>query len=394
MDFITHLPRSEGKTVVMVVVDRLSKFAHFCPMTSGFTSESTAKIFVREICRLHGVPTSIVSDQDPIFLSSFWQELFHRQGTLLSHSSAYHPQSDGQTEVINQVLEDYLRCYMAEVQHRWVDYLPWAEFHYNSAKHSGLGSSPFEVVYGRAPPRLVDYEPGTTPVAAVDELLIDRDQVLAQLRANLLRAQQRMCEQANKHRTDVEYAAGDWVFLRLQPYRQTSLRTNQSHKLARRYYGPFQILERIGRVAYRLALPPHDRIHDVFHVSTLKRCKATPPFDSIAWPEAFVGARPALHPATILGKRRIKQGGQELSQVLVQWAGQTSEDATWEEVTRLKLDFSDINLEDEVTSNGGPMLHPQVHQKSGAAHGRRSLLAPILRMHGRCERREKYRYPY
>ncbi|CAM8887799.1 unnamed protein product [Rhodiola kirilowii] len=270
------------------------------------------------------MPTRIVSDRDPVFLSSFWQELFRRQGTTLSHSSAYHPQSDGQTEVINRILEDYLRCYVAEAQNKWVDFLHWAEFHYNSAKHSGLGTSPFEVVCGRGPPRLIDYEPGQTTVAAVDELLSDRTQVIAQLRSNLMRAQQRMCHQANKHRSDVEYL----------------------------------VLERIGRVAYRLALPAHGRIHDVFHVSTLKRCKSFPPFDTVAWPESFVGARPALQPLNILGHRRLIHGEREVPQVLVQWTEQSPEEATWEDMTQVKQDFPNLTLEDEVTLKGGTNVAP------------------------------------
>lgn len=169
MDFITHLPVSQGKTVVMVVVDRLSKYAHFCPMKSGFTALSVAKVFVRDICRLHGILTSITSDRDPMFINNFEKEFFTLLGTTLSHNSAYHPQTDGQTEVMNQILEDYLRCYVSENQTSWVEWLPLAEYHYNTAKHSGLQYSPFEVVYGRAPPKLLDYELGSTLVASVDD---------------------------------------------------------------------------------------------------------------------------------------------------------------------------------------------------------------------------------
>ncbi|CAM8959252.1 unnamed protein product [Rhodiola kirilowii] len=134
MDFITCLPVSRGKTMVMVVVDRLSKYVDFCAMPKIFSAESVGRVFIQEICRLHGVPSNIVSDHDPIFMSTFWQELFKKQGTDLAHSSTYHPQSDGQTEVINRIMEDYLRCYVAEKQNNWVDLLPWAELHYNTAK--------------------------------------------------------------------------------------------------------------------------------------------------------------------------------------------------------------------------------------------------------------------
>ncbi|CAM8960552.1 unnamed protein product [Rhodiola kirilowii] len=114
MDFITHLPTSNGRSVLMVVVDRLFKYNHFIPMVEGFTSPYVAEAFVREIVRLHGFPTSIVSDRDPVFMSHFWKELFHLQGTVLSTSSSYHPQSNGQTEAVNRCIEDYLCCFVVD----------------------------------------------------------------------------------------------------------------------------------------------------------------------------------------------------------------------------------------------------------------------------------------
>ena len=110
MDLITHLRSSGGKTVIFVVVDHLTKYAHFYALGSHINVPALAEVFVCEICRLHGFPSSIVSDRDPLFMSVFWKELFKLQGTTLSTSSAYHPQSDGQTEVVNRCLEDYLRC--------------------------------------------------------------------------------------------------------------------------------------------------------------------------------------------------------------------------------------------------------------------------------------------
>ncbi|CAM8941132.1 unnamed protein product [Rhodiola kirilowii] len=169
MDFITHLPTSKGKTVIFVVVDRLTKYAHFMPLPSGFTAEMVAKVFSKEIFRLHGVPNSIVSDRDPIFLSHFWKELFRTQGTTLSHSSAYHPQTDGQSEVVNRGLEDYLRCFINEQQTNWVDLLPLAEYSYNTAWHSSIGMTPFEAVYGRKAAEVIPYINGDSKVSAIDD---------------------------------------------------------------------------------------------------------------------------------------------------------------------------------------------------------------------------------
>ncbi|GJZ53419.1 transposon ty3-G gag-pol polyprotein [Tanacetum coccineum] len=209
MDFVEGLPNSKGFTVVMVVVDRLSKYAHFIPLKHPFTAVSVAKEFVLNVVKLHGIPATVVSDRDKVFISSFWQALFKLQGSHLCMSSSYHPQTDGQTEVINRIMEQYLRCFTGDQPKKWLDWLPWAEYSYNTSVHSSTKLSPFQVVYGRPPPRLVPYVPGTTKVQVVDEYLGDRDALLRQLRANLIVAQNRMKVQADRKRREVEFLEGD-----------------------------------------------------------------------------------------------------------------------------------------------------------------------------------------
>lgn len=223
MDFITHLPSSLGKTSIMVVVDRLSKYSHFITLPPSFTAESVAKAFVKEIVKLHGFPQAIVSDRDTIFMSAFWQELFRLQGTLLSTSSAYHPQSDGQTKVVNRCLEDYLRCFVANQQGLWVEYLPWAEFSYNTAWHSSIQMTPFQAVYGRPPPTILSHNEGTSKMEAIDNSLSKRTELLALLKKNITRAQHRMKQLADAHRSNKEFAPQLWVYVKLQHYRQNSL---------------------------------------------------------------------------------------------------------------------------------------------------------------------------
>ncbi|CAM8990808.1 unnamed protein product [Rhodiola kirilowii] len=372
MDFVTHLPTSKGLSVILVVVDRLTKYGHFSPIAAGFTAASVARVFVRDICRLHGMPNNIVSDRDPIFMSSFWKELFQLQGTRLTHSSAYHPQTDGQTEVLNRILEDYLRFFVNDNQTNWPELLPWAELHYNTAHHSATQLTPFEAVYGHAPLTLKDYSPGSSPVAAIDQLLTTRTHLISQLKDNLARARLRMTQQANKHRKDVEFKEGDWVYVKLHPYRQTSGRNQRCSKLAKRYYGPFQISARVGNVAYRLALPANAKIHNVFHISVLKLCRAPNPQD-INWPDCFTNEHPTIQPDQILDRRKVQRNNIWIEQILVRWRNQPNTDATWEDCELIHHQYPDFNLEVEVVSEEGgivtvaedqPMLGKGARQRS------------------------------
>jgi hypothetical protein len=128
MDFITGLPKLGNRSVIMVVVDRLSKYAHFCTLQHPFTTSTVAQIFMDQVFKLHGMPHSIVSNRDPTFTSNFWQELFKIQGTELHLSTTYHPRTDGQTEVVNKCLETYLRCFSLEKKNQWAQWLPLAEW--------------------------------------------------------------------------------------------------------------------------------------------------------------------------------------------------------------------------------------------------------------------------
>lgn len=255
MDFITNLPKSNGYEAILVVVDRLSKYSHFIPLKHPFTARSIASIFVKEVVRLHGVPESILSDRDPLFVSIFWKELFKLIGTVLKMSSAYHPQTDGQTEVVNRCLEAYLRCFISDQPKSWAHWIPWAELWYNTSFHISTGFTPFEVVYGRKPPVLVHFLEGETRVEAVAQELRDRDEALRQLKFNLQKAQEQMKMQADKRRKEVQFDVGDWVFLKLRPHRQQSLVQRIHQKLAPRFFGPYQIIQKVGPVAYKLKLP-------------------------------------------------------------------------------------------------------------------------------------------
>jgi transposase InsO family protein len=133
LDFVEALPRVHGKTVILSVVDRFSKYCHFVPLAHPYTAESVAQTFFTDIVRLHGIPQSIVSDRDPVFTSVFWHELLRLMGTKLHMSSAFHPQTDGQTEAANRVIIMYLWCFTGDRPRQWLRWLSWAEYIYNTA---------------------------------------------------------------------------------------------------------------------------------------------------------------------------------------------------------------------------------------------------------------------
>eukprot|EP00252_Welwitschia_mirabilis_P009013 TRINITY_DN21287_c0_g2_i1.p1 TRINITY_DN21287_c0_g2~~TRINITY_DN21287_c0_g2_i1.p1 ORF type:complete len:291 (-),score=39.23 TRINITY_DN21287_c0_g2_i1:573-1445(-) len=219
MDFIESLPKSHGYNVIFVVVDRLSKYAYFIPLCHPFTALIVAQVFFDTVFRLHGLPQVIISDRDSIFLSAFWKELFRLQGFRLHYSTSYHPQTDGQTEVVNRCLETYLRCVTEDYLKQWSKWLPLAEWWYNTTFHSTIQTTPYEVLYGQPPLIHTPYTPGDSSVAAVDRSLIAREVALRILKQHLLMAQERMKKQADKHRRDKKYQVGDWVYIKLKPYR-------------------------------------------------------------------------------------------------------------------------------------------------------------------------------
>ena len=157
MDFIIGLPKYEGKSVIMVLVDRLTKYAHFCALSHPFKASTVATTFMDTIQKLHGNPRVIVSETDPIFTGNFWMELFSCLGTQLAHSSSYHPRSDGQTEIVNKCLEGYLRCFLSDKQTQWLKWLPLVKWWYNTSFHIAAKMTPFMALYGYHPPSITYY---------------------------------------------------------------------------------------------------------------------------------------------------------------------------------------------------------------------------------------------
>ena len=364
MDFVEALPKVHGKSVILTVVDRFSKYAHFIPLGHPYTASSVARAFFHDIVRLHGFPDSIVSDRNPIFTGNVWHDLFQQAGVKLRMSTAFHPQTDGQSEAVNKTIAMYLRCLTGDRPRDWLDWLPWAEYCYNTAYHSALRTSPFTIVYGRAPPELLPYAPGRARTDAVDALFSDRDEFLAEVRARLLQAQEHARRFYDAKHRALEFAVGDWVLLRLLRHTQSAA-PGRKGKLGPKFAGPFRVLERINEVAYRLELPGGARIHDVFHVGLLKAFRGTAPDAPPALPPLRHG-RPLLQPKRVL-RSRLSRGAW---QVLVQWANLPAADATWEPVDDFRAAYPTFQLEDELfPEDGRDVMVGNVYKRRDKASG-------------------------
>lgn len=294
-----------------------------------------------------------MSDRDKVFTSAFWKQLFKLSGTTLAMSSAYHPQSDGQTEAVNKCLELYLRCFAGQVPHKWSKLLAWAEFWYNSAYQCSIGMTPFKAVYGREPPILLKYDTATADPPSLQALLTERDTTLQLLKSNLHRAQQVMKKYADTKRKFAEFKVGDMVLVKLQPYRQHSLSLHQNQKLGLRYFGPFPVIQRIGDVAYKLLLPPSAKIHPVFHIVNLKLCKGDHQEQYLPTPFLTTDTGPVLHPEEVLDTRILLQHDKEVPQVLIKWSSFPISEATWENWIEFSKTYPNFNLEDKINFNGG-----------------------------------------
>ena len=224
----------------------------------------------------------------------------------------------------------------------WLQWLPMAEFWYNTNFHTAIQTTPYEVMYGQSPPVHVPYVPGDSRVEKVDRTMQAREQAVQMLKFHLKRAQDRMQSQANKSRTDRQFQVGEWVYLKLQPHRQVTVRQGQQHKLSAKYHGPFKVEERIGEVAYKLTLPNHSQIHPVFHISQLKKCHGNS-HQMGSLPHLREDGLLTFKPQAILERRLGKLNNRPVMYVLVQWTNRSVEEATWEVYADLLTRFPDFD---------------------------------------------------
>ncbi|GJY12857.1 putative reverse transcriptase domain-containing protein, partial [Tanacetum coccineum] len=267
MDFVTKLPKtSQGYDTIWVIVDRLTKSAIFTPMRETDPLDKLARMYLKEVVTRHGIPVSIICDRDPRFASNFWRSLQNALGTNLDMSTAYHPQTDGQSERTIQTLEDMLRACAIDFGKGWVNHLPLVEFSYNNSYHASIKAAPFEALYGRK---------CRSPVCwtEVGEAQILGPELIQETTKKIIQIKQRM----QAARKPMEFQVGDKVMLKVSPWKGV-VRFGKWGKLNPRYVGPFKVLERVGEVAYKLELPEElSRVHNTFHMSNLKKCHTDEP---------------------------------------------------------------------------------------------------------------------
>ncbi|GKE58121.1 putative reverse transcriptase domain-containing protein [Tanacetum coccineum] len=229
----------------------MTKSTNFLAIREDYKSKRLARLYINEIVARHGVLVSIISDRDSYFTSRFWQSLQKALGTRLDLSTTYHPETDGQSKRTIQTLEDMLRAYAIDFGGNWDTHLPLVEFSYNNSYHSSVKCAPFEALYGRK---------CRTPIAWAEE--------------RLKAARDRQKSYADNRQKPLEFSVGDKVLLKVSP-RKGVVRFGKRSKLSPRYVGPFEIVKRVGPIAYRLRLPQElVGVHDTFHVSNLKKCLA------------------------------------------------------------------------------------------------------------------------
>ncbi|WVZ90039.1 hypothetical protein U9M48_036372 [Paspalum notatum var. saurae] len=334
MYFIVGLPRTQKDyNSIWVVVDRLTKVAHSIPVNTTYSGTKLAELYISRIDCLHGVPKRIISDRGSQFTSRFWEQLHNSLDTKLRFSTAYHPQTDGQTERTNQILEDMLKACAIQYGTSRDKCLPYAEFSYNNSYQASLKKSPFEALYGKR---------CRTPIKQVfgPDIVQDAEQQLRIIQENLRVAQSRQRSYADVRRRDLSFKVDDHVYLKMSPMRGIR-RFNMKRKLAPRYIEPFKILEKKGEVTYRLELPPSlSEVHNVFHVSQLKKCLRVPEEQALLEGlEVQEDLTYTEHPVKILDTSERNTRNKKIKMCRVQWSHHTEVEATWEREDELKAAY-------------------------------------------------------
>ena len=268
-DFIVSLPKTkDGYDAITTWVDRLTRRVHFIKSRGTDTAEDVANAFFSNIFKLHGLPDNVVSDRDRNFTSKFWDCLMELCGVKLKMSTSRHPQTDGTSEIMNRMIENYIRCYCSYNQDNWDELLPSAEFSYNSAVSEDLGMSPFELDLGWIPKSPLDFVSGNEiPVQSVEEFKKRLTASLEDAKYSYNIAKAAQSAYASRKFKDPDYRVGSKLWINRSLFRDAYSQSQEKEKLTARRFGPFVVKELIGKNAVRLDLPDHIKIHPVVNVS-------------------------------------------------------------------------------------------------------------------------------
>ena len=337
MDFVVGLPLTGRRhDSVWVVVDRLTKSAHFLPVRTDYSLDKLAELYIKEIVRLHGIPVSIISDRDPRFTSRFWGKLQEALGTRLNFSTAFHPQTDGQSERVIQILEDMLRSCVIDLEGSWDRHIALVEFVYNNSFQSSIGMAPYEALYGRKCRTSLCWTELSEKKVIGPDLIRETEEKVKMIRERLKVA-------ADMKRKDIRYEIGENVFLKVSPWKKV-MRFGRKGKLSPRFISPYEVIEKVGPVAYRLALPPDlERIHNVFHVSMLRRYRSDP---SHVVSSETIDLRPDLtyeeEPVEILAREVKELWNKKIPLVKVLWRNHRTEQTTWESEETMQQQYPQL----------------------------------------------------
>ncbi|GKD08610.1 hypothetical protein Tco_1188295 [Tanacetum coccineum] len=310
MDFITKLPKTAtGYDSIWVIVDRLTKSAHFLPMKETNSTEKLTRLYMKEIVASHGIPVSIISDRDSHFTS----------------------RTDGQSERTIQTLEDMLRACMINFENGWDRHLPLVEFSYNNSYHTSIKAAPFEALYGRKCRSPVCWAEVGEAQLTGPEIIHETTEKIFKIRDRMQAARDRQKSYADKRRRPLEFEVGDKVMLKVAPWKGV-MRFGKRGKLNPRYIGPFRIIERIGPVAYRLELPQElSRVHNVFHVCNLKKCLSD---DTLVIPLEEIQLDDKLNfveePVEIMDREVKQLKRSRIPIIKVRWNARRGPEYTWE----------------------------------------------------------------
>jgi len=330
VDFITKLPVVAGKDAILVVCDRLSKMMHFVATTEGTSAEGLARLFRDNVWKLHGLPESVVSDRGPEFAAELTKELNRMLGIKTKLSTAFHPQTDGQTEWMNQELEQYLRFFVEHRQKDWLEWLAAAEFAVNNKTHTAMKVLPFIANYGKELRMGGDIR-RKGKVESAMEFVQRMKKVQEEAEAALRKTQKEMKRYADRGRKEMEeWKKGDRVLLSTK---DLVFKERPTKKLTERYVGPYVIEEVVSSNAVKLRLPSSMRIHPVVNVSRIVRYKEQVKRQKKeeGKPVEVEGIK-EWEVEKILNKRKIRG----VEKYLVRWKGFMAEGDTWERIENLK----------------------------------------------------------